>query len=226
MEFSRQEYWSGLPFPSPGDLPNPGIEPGSPPLQAHSLPIWVTREAQSLWEGLLNVCVCVCVCVSAQLLSHVWLFTTPWTVPHQVHLSIGFSQQGYWSWLPFPSPGNLPSPGNQTHVSWVPFILMFPESPSYSCFLSLLHWQGDSLPLSHQGSPVIKYTNLIARKETAGAGEMALPRLFSTEAPYFPGWKAGCWQDCWALPTPQPAQEAMRVAKEKTWAAGRNLTQL
>jgi len=29
MEFSRQEYWSGLPFPSPGDLPNPGLEPGS-----------------------------------------------------------------------------------------------------------------------------------------------------------------------------------------------------
>ena len=37
-EFSRQEYWSGLPFPSPGDLPNPGIEPGSPVLQADSLP--------------------------------------------------------------------------------------------------------------------------------------------------------------------------------------------
>ena len=34
MGFSRQEYWSGLPFPSPGDLPNPGIEPGSPALQA------------------------------------------------------------------------------------------------------------------------------------------------------------------------------------------------
>ena len=32
MEFSRQEYWSGLPFPSPGDLPDPGIEPGSPAL--------------------------------------------------------------------------------------------------------------------------------------------------------------------------------------------------
>ena len=38
MGFSRQEYWSGLPFPSPGDLPNPGIEPGSPALQADSLP--------------------------------------------------------------------------------------------------------------------------------------------------------------------------------------------
>ena len=36
--FSRQEYWSGLPFPSPGDLPNPGIEPGSPTLQADALP--------------------------------------------------------------------------------------------------------------------------------------------------------------------------------------------
>ena len=38
MGFSRQEYWSGLPFPSPGDLPNPGIEPGSPALQADDLP--------------------------------------------------------------------------------------------------------------------------------------------------------------------------------------------
>ena len=38
MEFSRQEYWSGLPVPSPGDLSNPGIKPGSPTLQADSLP--------------------------------------------------------------------------------------------------------------------------------------------------------------------------------------------
>ena len=38
MGFSRQEYWSGMPFPSPGDLLNPGIEPGSPALQADSLP--------------------------------------------------------------------------------------------------------------------------------------------------------------------------------------------
>ena len=37
MGFSRQEYWSGLPFPSAGDLPNPGIEPRSPALQADSL---------------------------------------------------------------------------------------------------------------------------------------------------------------------------------------------
>ena len=38
MEFSRQEYWSGQPFPSPGDLSNPGTEPQSPALQADSIP--------------------------------------------------------------------------------------------------------------------------------------------------------------------------------------------
>ena len=38
MEFTRQEYWSGLPFPSPGDLLDPGIEPRSPALQADFFP--------------------------------------------------------------------------------------------------------------------------------------------------------------------------------------------
>ena len=63
MGFSRQEYWSGLPFPSPGDLPNPGIEPGSPALQTDTLPseplgslsllqwIFLTQE---LNQGLLH----------------------------------------------------------------------------------------------------------------------------------------------------------------------------
>ena len=38
VEFSRQEYWSGLPFPSPGDVPDPGIKPGSPALWADASP--------------------------------------------------------------------------------------------------------------------------------------------------------------------------------------------
>ena len=46
MGFSKQEYWSGLPFPSPGALPDPGIEPESPVLQADCL--LPTREAQEL----------------------------------------------------------------------------------------------------------------------------------------------------------------------------------
>ena len=45
------------------------------------------------------------------LLSHVHFFATPWTVARQASLSMGFSRQEYWSGLPFPPPGNLPSPG-------------------------------------------------------------------------------------------------------------------
>ena len=44
MEFSRPEYWSGQPFPSPGDLPNPGIKPRSPVLQIDSLPAEPQRK--------------------------------------------------------------------------------------------------------------------------------------------------------------------------------------
>ena len=51
MEFSRQVYWSGLPFPSPGDLPDTGIEPESPALQANSL------QAESLSEPLWKLTV-------------------------------------------------------------------------------------------------------------------------------------------------------------------------
>ena len=52
MEFSRQEYWSGLPFPSPGDLPNLGIKPKSPALQTGSLPL---RHEGSLVTEVLVV---------------------------------------------------------------------------------------------------------------------------------------------------------------------------
>ena len=55
MGFPRQEYWSGLPFPSLGDLPNPGIEPAPPALQADSYH-WATREAQYLYPvPILNL---------------------------------------------------------------------------------------------------------------------------------------------------------------------------
>ena len=46
MEFSKQEYWSGLSFPSPGDLPNPGIKPGSPTLQADFFTVEPPGKAQ------------------------------------------------------------------------------------------------------------------------------------------------------------------------------------
>ena len=52
VEFSRQQYWSGLPFPSLGDLPHPGIEPRSPALQARCFTLWVTREAHIPRRGV------------------------------------------------------------------------------------------------------------------------------------------------------------------------------
>ena len=62
--FSREEYWSGLPFPSPGDLPNPGIEPRYPALQVDSLPSEPPGKPcyASIYDKRLCVCVCVCVC--------------------------------------------------------------------------------------------------------------------------------------------------------------------
>ena len=56
MEFSRQEYWSGLPFSSPGDLPNPGIESKSHPLQVDSLPIepHLEQEVRSAVRNEVN----------------------------------------------------------------------------------------------------------------------------------------------------------------------------
>ena len=104
MGFSRQEYWNGLPFPSPGNLPDPGIEPRFPTLQADSLPAepqvkpkntevgslslpQLIFPTQELNRGLLH-----CRQVLYQLnyqgsseskvksLSCVRLFATPWTV--------------------------------------------------------------------------------------------------------------------------------------------------
>ena len=50
------------------------------------------------------------------LLSHVPLFVIPWTVAHQMPLSMEFSRKEYWSGLPFPFPGDLPNPGTKLRI--------------------------------------------------------------------------------------------------------------
>ena len=67
MGFSRREYWSGLSFSSPGDLPDPGIEPGSPARQADSFTNWAMREDLIEIEHTINV----------MCLNHLWA-TTPY----------------------------------------------------------------------------------------------------------------------------------------------------
>ena len=55
MKFSRPEYWSGYPFPSPGDIPNPGIEPRSPVLQADPLPAEPPGKPKNAGVGGLSL---------------------------------------------------------------------------------------------------------------------------------------------------------------------------
>ena len=55
MDSSRPEYWSGQPFPTPGDLPNPGIEPRSPALQVDSLPGEPTGKPKNIGVGSLSL---------------------------------------------------------------------------------------------------------------------------------------------------------------------------
>ena len=59
MGFSRQEYWSGLPFPSPGDLPDPGVEPRSPTLQADALTCEPPGKPQNIYL-FISVLVAAC----------------------------------------------------------------------------------------------------------------------------------------------------------------------
>ena len=72
MEFSRQEYWSELPFPSPGDLSNPGIELGSPALQ--QILYHLSHQGYFFFVDYPKAFSCV---VAVQLLSHVQPFATP-----------------------------------------------------------------------------------------------------------------------------------------------------
>ena len=83
--------------------------------------------------------------VVVESLSRVRLFATPWTVAHQAPLSMGFSRQEYWSGLPFPSPGDLPSPGI--------------ELRSPHCRQTLYH-------LSHQNIYIYKTESLCYMPET------------------------------------------------------------
>ena len=75
-------------------------------------------------------------CVRTKSLQRVHLYATPWTAAHRAPLSVGFSREEHWSWLPFPSP-DLPDPGTEPVCS------------------VCLHWQVGSLPLSHQGDLVV-----------------------------------------------------------------------
>ena len=78
------------------------------------------------------------------MLSCVQFFCDPVTVAYQAPLTVGFPRQEYWSGLPLPSPGLIQTQGSNLH---------------------LLHWQVDSLLLSHQGSPIMDTTKPLKKKQ-------------------------------------------------------------
>ena len=142
MEFSRQEYWSELPCPSPGDLPDPGIEPGSPVLQVNSLPTEPTGKPNRLLNFVKYFSVSVemiiffslysIVVVIVQLLSHVQLFVTPWTKACQASLSFTVS----WNLLKLMSIESV-MPSN--HIILYSSLLLMPSFfPSIKVFSSKL----------------------------------------------------------------------------------------
>ena len=101
MGFPRQEYWSGLSFPSLGDIPDTGIEPVSPALAGGFLS--TEPPGRCLWLPSRQD--------GGSVSKSCPTLATPRTIAYQAPLSLGFSRQEYWSRLPFPSPGDLPNPG-------------------------------------------------------------------------------------------------------------------
>ena len=88
MEFSRQEYWNGVLFLTPGDLPHPAIELALAGRFFTTSATWM----------------CLLLLLLLRHFSSVQLCATPETAAHQASPSLGFSRQEHWSGLPFPSP--------------------------------------------------------------------------------------------------------------------------
>ena len=140
----QAKYWSGLPFPSPEDLPDPGIEPGSPAVAGRCFTIWASREAllKPLWLKIMlhrqyhgkHILSCGMPMCMLRGFSHVRLFVTlDWSlVGFSVH---GILQTRILEWVAMPSSRGSSQLWDRTRMS---------------CIFWL---KADSLPLSHQGSP-------------------------------------------------------------------------
>ena len=135
-------------------------------------------------------------------LSHfnpVWLFVTPWTAARQAPLFMGFSRQEYWSGLPCPPPGALPTQGlNLSH-------------------LCLLHWHVNSLPLSHQGRLKVKVNSLSRIRLFATPWTVAYQAPLSMEFPRQEYWNELPCPPPGALPDPgiEPGSSALQL---DSWA--------
>ena len=131
MEFSRQEYSNWLPFHSPGDLPDPGIEPGSSTYNNRVLLLIQEWQIHGIYYFLEIEYICVCLVTQSCLTLCDPVGCSPpgssvlWRI-------LRFPRQEYWSVLPCPLPGDLPNPGIQ------------PKSPESQVILYCLSHQRNS----------------------------------------------------------------------------------
>ena len=146
MKFHKQEYWSGLPFPSPGDLPMLGTEPAS----LHCRWIlyhWATGKPNSPTV------------VVVYLLSHVWLFVTTWIIARQSPLSSTIS----WSFLRFMSMESMMLSNH--FILCCPFLLLpsiFPRIRVFSSESALGSRWPKYWSFSFSISPSNEYSGLIS----------------------------------------------------------------
>ena len=164
MGFSKQAYWSGLPFPSPGYLPNPGIEPRSPVLQADSLP-QSYRGIGAMYQTPHSVQEATCVSFN---LHRIWLLLLSHSVTQsclcnptgcsQLSSSVhGILQARILEWIaPFPSPGELPNSGIEPASPALAgrfFTTALPRKPRRiccKCAYSILQIRGNEQPSQGQ----------------------------------------------------------------------------
>ena len=141
MEFSRQEYWNGLPLPSPGDLPNPGIKPAS--LMFPALAGGMLAPSGKPPKEVSSVQFS-----SVQSLSHVRLSATPWTAALQASLSITNSHN-----LPKLMSIELVMPSNHLFLC-CPLLLPLQFSPASGSFQTTQFFAsgGQSTRVSASGS--------------------------------------------------------------------------
>ena len=131
VEFSRQEHWSGLPFPSPGDLPDPGIEPGSPVVHADSLLSQPSGNQSESWSVM-----------SDSLPPH-GLYS-PWDSPGQTTGVGGLSLlQGI-----FPTQGSNPG---LLHCRWFLYQMSHQGSPRILEWVAFPFSSGPSQPRNQTG---------------------------------------------------------------------------
>ena len=115
------------------------------------------RQTQNLYWRYYSGFLCCCCYLIAKL--------CPTLLKPQAPLSMGFPRQQYWSGLPFPPPGDLPHPGLNPPL------------------LSFQYWQADSLPLSHQGIPLV-YTPVIEVTISVASSSFELSQGFMIKSSY------------------------------------------